>query len=168
MLPFIEEVRSFFDGPLAVGGGIGNGAAVRAVENLGVDFAYLGTRFLAAKETMISDAYREIVWQSHMEDLIASKAISGALGLWMRASVEAAGMSMEDMKAEKKIDFSEDMHAGSKAWKTVWSAGQGVGSLTKPETIAEITASLQSEYAAAVLAQSAGSRYLQTSKEAAE
>lgn len=168
MLPFIEEVRSFFDGPLIVGGGIGNGAAVRAVENLGVDFAYLGTRFLTATETMIPDAYRQMAWDSHMDDLIASKAISGALGLWMRASVEAAGMSPEDMKAEKKIDFSMDMHAGNNAWKTVWSAGQGVGGLTGPETIAEIVAKLQGEYSAAVTSQANGSRYLKSSKEAAE
>jgi len=87
MLPFIEEVRSFFDGPLIVGGGIGTGRAIRAVENLGVDFAYLGTRFLATAETMIPDAYRQMVWQSTMEDLIASRAITGALGNWMRASV---------------------------------------------------------------------------------
>jgi len=105
MLPFIEEVRSFFDGPLIVGGGIGTGRAIRAVENLGVDFAYLGTRFLATAETMIPDAYRQMVWQSTMEDLIASRAITGALGNWMRASVEAAGIAIEDMKEAAKLDF---------------------------------------------------------------
>jgi nitronate monooxygenase len=168
MLPFIDEVRSFFDGPIAVGGGIGTGAAVRAVENLGADFAYLGTRFLTAQETLISDAYRTMVWQSRMEDLIASKAISGALGLWMKASVEAAGMSMSDMSAEKKIDFSQDMHSDAKAWKNVWSAGMGVGGLTKPETMADIVAALKREYAAAVTEQSHGSRYFSISAEAAE
>lgn len=114
MLPFIDEVRSFFDGPLIVGGGIGNGRAIRAVENLGADFAYLGTRFHATQDTMISDEYREMVWHSTMEDLIASRAITGALGNWMRASVEAAGLSLDDMKAEAKIDFSSDMHAAPK------------------------------------------------------
>ena len=168
MLPFIEEVRRFFDGPIAVGGGIGNGAAVRAVENLGADFAYLGTRFLTARETLIPDAYREMVWQSRMEDLIASKAISGALGLWMKASVEAAGMTMEDMRVEKKIDFSQDMHSDTKAWKTVWSAGMGVGQLTRPESMADIIAALKFEYAETVTKQSRGSRYLNISTETAE
>ncbi|HAD28777.1 MAG TPA: nitronate monooxygenase [Rhodobacteraceae bacterium] len=160
MLPFIDEVRSFFEGPIIVGGGIGTGKAIRAVENLGVDFAYLGTRFLAAKETMISQDYREMVWQSCMEDLVLSRAITGALGNWMRASVHAAGISLEDMSGVAKLDFSGDMHAGSKAWKYVWSAGHGVGEITKPETISEIVDLLLSQYIQSVTEQSKGSFYL--------
>ena len=159
ILPFIVEVRIFFDGPLIVGGGIGTGAAVRAVETMGADFAYMGTRFLAATETMIPDAYRQMVWESTMEDLIASKAITGALGLWMKASLEAAGLSLEDMESAGKIDFSGDMHEGTKSWKTVWSAGQGVGRVTGPETVAEIIGKLRAEYQAAVEAQAKGSSY---------
>ncbi len=168
MLPFIDEVRSFFDGPLIAGGGIGHGAAVRAVENLGVDFAYMGTRFLAAQETLIPEAYRQMVWQSRMEDLIASRAITGALGNWMRASVQAAELSLDDMKSEARIDFSGDMHKGTKAWKNVWSAGQGVGTITGPETVTEIVARLRVEYAQAVAKQTQGSRYIPTASEAAE
>ena len=160
MLPFIEEVRQFFDGPLIVGGGIGTGQAVRAVEGMGADFAYLGTRFLAAQETLIGDPYRDMVRSSQMEDLIASRAITGALGLWMKASVEAAGLSLDDMGSNAKIDFSGDMHAGSKAWKTVWSAGQGVGQVSVPETMADIINGLKAGYASAVDLQKAGSRYL--------
>jgi nitronate monooxygenase len=160
MLPFIDEVRSFFDGPLIVGGGIGSGRAIRAVENLGVDFAYLGTRFLACQETMIPQAYREMVWKSTMEDLVASRAITGALGNWMRTSIDAAGISLEEMQGAAKLDFSGDMHEGSKAWKHVWSAGQGVAGITKPESIADVVATLLSEYRAAVTAQSSGSAYL--------
>ena len=160
MLPFIEEVRQFFDGPLIVGGGIGTGQAVRAVEGMGADFAYLGTRFLAAQETLIGDPYRDMVRSSHMEDLIASRAITGALGLWMKASVEAAGLSLDEMSSPAKIDFSGDMHAGSKAWKTVWSAGQGVGQVRVPETMADIIDSLKSGYVGAVAQQKSGSRYL--------
>jgi len=160
LMPFLDEVKSFFDGPLIVGGGISNGRSIRAVENLGVDFAYLGTRFLAAKETLISDAYRQMVWESKMEDLIQSRAITGALGNWMKASVEASGLSLDDTKKIAKIDFSGDMHAGSKAWKTVWSAGQGVGNIKNPETIKEIIDILKKEYETAVKFQSKGSQYL--------
>lgn len=160
MLPFIEEVRSFFDGPLIVGGSIGTGRAIRAVENLGADFSYLGTRFLATEETMISQEYRQMVWQSTMEDLIASRAITGALGNWMRASIEAAGLTLEDMKETVKIDFSGDMHDAPRGWKHVWSAGQGVGGVTKPESIAEVVAVLVDEYKRAVAEQVKGSRYL--------
>ncbi len=160
LMPFLDEVRSFFDGPIMVGGGISNGRSIRAAETLGVDFAYVGTRFLAAQETLISDAYRQMVWDSKMEDLIQSRAITGALGNWMRASVEASGLSLDDTKKIAKIDFSGDMHAGSKAWKTVWSAGQGVGNVRKPETIKEIIDILKKEYEAAVEIQSKGSQYL--------
>ena len=160
LMPFLDEVRSFFDGPIMVGGGISNGRSIRAAETLGIDFAYIGTRFLAAQETLISDAYRQMVWDSKMEDLIQSRAITGALGNWMRASVEASGLSLDDTKKIAKIDFSGDMHAGSKAWKTVWSAGQGVGNVRKPETIKEIIDILKKEYETAVKLQSKGSQYL--------
>ena len=160
LMPFLDEVKSFFDGPLIVGGGISNGMSIRAVENLGVDFAYIGTRFLAAKETLISDAYRQMVWESKMEDLIQSRAITGALGNWMKASVEASGLSLDDTKKIAKIDFSGDMHAGSKAWKTVWSAGQGVGNIKNPETIKDIINILKKEYRSAVEMQAMGSDYL--------
>ena len=160
LMPFLDEVRSFFDGPIMVGGGISNGRSIRAAETLGIDFAYIGTRFLAAQETLISDAYRQMVWDSKMEDLIQSRAITGALGNWMKASVEASGLSLDDTKKIAKIDFSGDMHAGSKAWKTVWSAGQGVGNVKKPETIKEIIDILKKEYETAVELQSIWSQYL--------
>ena len=160
LMPFLDEVRSFFDGPIMVGGGISNGRSIRASETLGIDFAYIGTRFLASQETLISNAYRQMVWDSKMEDLIQSRAITGALGNWMRASVEASGLSLDDTKKIAKIDFSGDMHAGSKAWKTVWSAGQGVGNVKKPETIKEIIDILKKEYETAVELQSEGSQYL--------
>ena len=160
MLPFIDEVRSFFDGPIAVGGGISHGAAIRAVETLGADFAYLGTRFLTTQESMISDTYREMAWQSRMEDLIASRAITGVVGNWMKASVEAAGISLEDMQTTAKLDFSGNMHEGSKAWKHVWSAGQGVAKLSGPETVAQAVDKLRNEYALAVSNQANGSPYL--------
>ena len=159
MLPFIEEVRSLFDGPLIVGGGIGSGRAIRAVEAMGADFAYLGTRFLAARETMIPDAYRELVWNSCMEDLVASRAITGALGNWMRASIDAAGLSLDDMQTAAKLDFSADMHDGVKAWKHVWSAGHGVGRINDPETVTEVVAILAEGYAQAVAEQAKGSRF---------
>ena len=146
MIPFVEEVRTFFDGPIIVGGGIGTGRGIKAVEALGVDFAYLGTRFLACQESLINDDYRQMVWDSQMEDLISSRAITGALGNWMRASVEAAGLTEEAMKAVTKIDFSQDMHTGTKAWKHVWSAGQGVGLVNTSESVADVVEKLLRQY----------------------
>jgi nitronate monooxygenase len=149
LAPFLDEVRQFFDGPIAVGGGISTGEGVLAVEMLGADFAYVGTRFLGASESLIGDGYRQMVIDSGIEDLIASKAITGALGNWMKASVAAAGLDLDDMKAEAKIDFSGDMHSGAKAWKTVWSAGQGVGQIHKIAPMAEIVDELAKGYQAA-------------------
>ncbi|MCR8548859.1 nitronate monooxygenase [Salipiger sp. P9] len=146
MAPFLDEVRGFFDGPVAVGGGISTGGGVLAVETLGADLAYVGTRFLGAQESLIPQGYRDMVMASRLEDLIASRAITGALGNWMRASVEAAGFSPEDMKAEGKIDFSGDMHAGAKAWKTVWSAGQGVGQIRRIEPLDAIVRRMERGY----------------------
>ena len=164
LMPFVDEVRKFFDGPLIVAGGIGHGTAIRAVENLGVDFAYLGTRFLATQETLISNEYRDMVLKSHMEDLVLSRAITGALGNWMIDSIKAAGLSLEETKSIAKIDFSGDMHSGTKAWKTVWSAGQGVGAITKTETISDVINTLYSEYKEAVISQLSGSQYLKSEK----
>ncbi|CUH82561.1 NAD(P)H-dependent flavin oxidoreductase [Tropicibacter naphthalenivorans] len=149
MAPFIQEVRQFFDGPLAVGGGISTGDAMLATETLGADLAYVGTRFLTAEENMIGDDYRNMVIGSGIEDLVASKAITGAMGLWMKASIEAAGMDLSDMDSAAKIDFSGDMHAGTKAWKTVWSAGQGCGVIDRVEPVAAIVDRFEAEYRAA-------------------
>lgn len=146
MAPFLDEVRQFFDGPIAVGGGISSGAAVLAVETLGADFAYVGTRFLTAEENLIGNDYRQMVIDSRIEDLVASKAITGVLGVWMKASIAAAGMDLDDMKAEAKLDFSGDMHAGTKAWKTVWSAGQGCGASDRVEPTADIVDRFVREY----------------------
>ena len=146
MAPFLDEVRQFFDGPIAVGGGISSGDAVLAVETLGADLAYVGTRFLAAKENLIGDDYRQMVIDSGIEELVASKAITGALGVWMKASIAAAGLDLNDMKTEAKLDFSGDMHAGTKAWKTVWSAGQGCGAIDRVESTADIVERFEREY----------------------
>ncbi|MQW86944.1 NAD(P)H-dependent flavin oxidoreductase [Sinorhizobium saheli] len=149
MAPFLDEVRSFFDGPVAVGGGISTGAGILAIEALGADIAYVGTRFLGASETLIPDAYRQMAVASTLEDIVPSRAITGALGNWMRASLTASGFSEADLKAEARIDFSGDMHSGAKAWKTVWSAGQGVGQIRKVEPVATIVDRLALEYDAA-------------------
>ena len=104
----------------------------------------------------------KMVWQSTMEDLIASRAITGALGSWMRASVEADGLTLEQMQETVKVDFSGDMHADPRGWKHVWSAGQGVGGITKPETIADVVTTLVAQYNEAVDGQSHRSRFGKT------
>jgi nitronate monooxygenase len=153
MIPFLDEVRGFFDGPIVLAGGLGTGRAVRVAETLGTSFAYVGTRALVAWESLAGPDYRAMVAASTMSDLVASRAITGALAHWLRPSLDRAGLSLDELSEGKGIDFSGDMHADVKAWKNVWSAGQGVGSVRKVAPIAEIVDDLCDEYAAAIAAE---------------
>lgn len=158
LLAFIDEVRRFWQGPLIVGGAISNGAAIRAVELLGASFAYMGTQFIAASESLASDAYKEMVVGATMTDLVASRALTGALGNWMKPSIERSGLSLADMKAETRIDFSGDLQA-VKVWKSVWSAGHGVGSVRAIGPVQAIVEQLVDGYCEAVRNEAARRRF---------
>lgn len=160
LLAFIDEVRSFWDGPLAVGGAISNGAAIRAVEVLGADFAYMGTRFIATPESLVPGDYKDMVVGASMSDLVASRALTGALGNWMKPSLARAGLSLADMKAEAKVDFSANFQE-VKAWKSVWSAGHGVGAATGIAPVAAIVDQLANQYVAAIAAEREMTRFFQ-------
>lgn len=150
LFAFLDEVRGFFDGPVIVGGAISHGRAIRAVEVLGADFANLGTRFIPALESMVSPEYRQMVVDCALEDIVPSRAITGALGNWMKPSLAAAGIDQGALGAAAKLDFSSDMHANAKAWKHVWSAGHGVGAISAVQPMADIVAQLVAEYRAAL------------------
>ncbi len=142
---FIAEVRRFWDGPLGLAGAITTGRDIRAAQLLGADFAVAGTRFIAARESLAAPAYRELLVNSGLEDLVLTKSVSGVEANWLRQTLEAAGYTPEMLKAEKRIDFSGDIAAGKKAWKDVWSAGHGVGGITRVASAAEIVAELHAE-----------------------
>ncbi len=144
---FVDEVRKFWDGPLGLAGAISSGAHVRAAQQIGADFAVLGTRFIAAEESMAQPAYRELLVESGMEDLAASRAVSGVLANWLRPTLERAGISAEQLGEDKKIDFSGDISTAPKAWKDVWSAGHGVGAVREIEPLSAIVDRLAQEYA---------------------
>lgn len=146
---FVEEVRGFWNGPLILGGAIATGRAIRAAEVLGADFAYLGTRFIAARESLVSDENRAMLLRSRMADIVTTAAVSGVPANWMRESLEAAGFSSDALAADRKIDFS-NLHGDSKAWKTIWGAGHGVGATQHIQTVAEIADELVDEYTASL------------------
>lgn len=158
LLAFLDEVRGFWDGPLVAGGAVSTGRAVRAVEMLGADFVNVGTRFLAASESLVVDDYKAMLVAATMKDLVTSRALTGALGSWLRPSLERAGLRLEDLAAGATIDFSTDL-TEVKAWKTVWSAGQGVGSIRAVEPIAAIVARLAAEYREAVARERRATRF---------
>lgn len=145
---FVEEVRQFWDGPMVLGGAISTGHAVRAAEILGADLAYVGTALIACTESMAEQGYKDLVVASTAEDIVLSKGITGVTANWLRASLIAAGYDPLNMPEDKRPNF-ENAHDDAKAWKNVWSAGQGVGAVTAIEPIAQIVARLKNEYDAA-------------------
>jgi nitronate monooxygenase len=143
---FVPAVRQFFDGLLIVGGAIGTGGAVRAAELLGADLVYAGTPFIAAAESMASDRYREMVVRASLEDLVLTKALTGADAYYLRESIVAAGLDPDSLVGKTKVDWTNSQ-GQLKAWKDVWSAGQGVECVRAVEPVAGIVARLATEYA---------------------
>jgi nitronate monooxygenase len=144
---FVSEVRRFFDGPLVIGGAISDGRGIRAAEVLGADLVYMGTRFIACRETMANDEYRSMLVRAGMEGVIATKAVTGVLCNWLKESVAAAGLDEVHLAAQGKIDFS-DVHGEHKPWKNIYGAGQGAGSVDKVTSVAEVVDQLIAEYRA--------------------
>ncbi|MCX5471528.1 nitronate monooxygenase [Alcaligenes sp. A-TC2] len=145
---FLEEVRQFWSGPIGLAGAISSGAHVRTAQLLGADFAVVGTRLIATHESMATADYQELVVQCGMEDLELSSAVSGVPANWLKPTLVAAGFTPEQLKEEKKIDFSGDIIAAPKAWKHVWSAGHGVGAVDGLYSVEQVVQSLAVEYAA--------------------
>ncbi len=147
---FVEEVRQFWHGPIVLGGGISTGQAIRAAELLGADLAYLGTALIACDESFAEPAYKDMVVGAGAEDIVPSRGITGVTANWLRPSLIAAGYDPANMPEDKKPNF-ENAQDDAKAWKNVWSAGQGVGAVRERSPLATIVARLSSEYADAVI-----------------
>jgi NAD(P)H-dependent flavin oxidoreductase YrpB (nitropropane dioxygenase family) len=111
---------------------------------LGADWAYMGTRFIAARESLVSDANHETLVRAAMRDVVTTSAITGVPANWMRESLETAGFTAEMLKGEKKIDFS-NLHGNTKAWKNIWGAGHSVGRTRAIQSVAEIVDELVEE-----------------------
>jgi nitronate monooxygenase len=146
---FLPEVRKFWSGPVVLGGAVSNGRSVRAVEILGADLAYVGTSFIAAAESVAPQAYKDMLIRNDGEGIVLTNAVTGVHGNFLAESLVAAGYDLKNLQP-KKMDLSEGAATAMKAWKHIWSAGQGVGSVTAVEPAAEIVARLRREYAAAV------------------
>lgn len=144
-VPFVTEVRDFFEGDIVLAGGIGNGAAIRAAEVAGADYCYMGTRFIATTESIASDEYKEMLVKAHFDDLILSDALTGAKAYYLRKSLEKMGFDPDNMAKGTGFDLSNSQDQ-IKAWRDVWSAGHGVGSVTKISSVADIVFQLKSEY----------------------
>jgi nitronate monooxygenase len=143
---FVEEVRRFWDGPLVLSGAIGSARAICAARMLGADFAYMGTRFIACPESLVSDENRQMLVRAKMGDIITTAAVSGVSANWMAESLARGGFTPEMLEAKGKVDFS-NLHGEAKAWKSIWGAGHGVGHTRGIQTVAEIIDELAEDYA---------------------
>lgn len=147
-LAFVPQVRGLFAGAILLAGGISDGRAVRAVEVLGADFAYMGTRFAATKESLASEEYKQLLVSQEMADVITTDRISGMAASFLRGSIVRAGLDPDDLPPRLgllKPDLPEDI----KAWRDVWSGGHGVGAIDDVPATADLVARLETEYVAA-------------------
>lgn len=142
---FVPAVREFFDGVLILAGAIGDGRAVRAAEVLGAELCYMGTRFIAAEESIAFDGYKQMVVDSDFSDLVLSDSFTGAHAYYLRPSIVAAGLDPDRLVVKGKMDLT-GAQTKVKAWKDIWSAGQGLGTVHAVEPLAVIVDQLEQEY----------------------
>ncbi len=144
----VGEVRKFFSGPLALSGAIATGDAILAAQAMGADFAYIGSRWLATKESNVTDDYREAIVHAAAADIVYTNLFTGVHGNYLKQSIINAGLDPDALPESDKSKMS--FGSGSaKAWRDIWGAGQGVGLMDDVPTVAEMVARLKDEYEAA-------------------
>ena len=152
-MSLISEVRSIFDGTLLLSGCISTGIDIAAALQMGADLAYMGTRFITTQESNATDEYRAMIIESGANDIVYTAAISGVSANFLSKSLQKAGITEADLKADRKIDFGKELDTEAKAWKTIWSAGQGVTSISDSPSVTQLIERLQSEFKTALLNQ---------------
>ena len=147
----IKEIRSFFDGPVALSGAISYGGAVLSAQAMGADFAYVGTRFIATEEANADPAYKQMIMDSAAKDVVYTNLFTGVHGNYLSKSVEKAGMDPADLPVadKSKMNFGSGGNTKAKAWKDIWGAGQGVGNISHAGPVSEVVAEMKAEYQAA-------------------
>ncbi len=144
----IQEIRQWFDGPVALSGSIASGAAVLSAQAMGADFAYIGSAFIATEEARASDAYKQAIVDGNSDEIVYSNLFTGVHGNYLAPSIRAAGMDPANLPDSdpSKMNFGGDK---SKAWKDIWGCGQGIGAVGKVQPTADFVAQLKREYAQA-------------------
>ena len=149
--PFVlvHEIREVFGGTILLAGGLSHGEDLLAAQALGADLAYLGTRFINTFESQADEAYRNMIIEAVSGDIIHTPAVSGVPASFMRQSLEAAGFPMDELNQAGEINYGEKLKPiddEAKAWKTVWSAGQGVSQIHDVLSVSELVSRLTEEY----------------------
>ena len=147
----IQELREWFDGPLALSGAIANGRAILAAQAMGADLAYIGSAFIATREANALQAYKEMIVASSGDDIVYSNLFTGVHGNYLRPSIERAGLDPDHLPQAdpSKMNFGSGGNTEVKAWKDIWGCGQGIGAIKTIQSAGELVDQLAREYEAA-------------------
>ncbi|MFZ9137566.1 MAG: NAD(P)H-dependent flavin oxidoreductase [Hylemonella sp.] len=144
----VQEIRQWFDGPLALSGSIATGQAVLAAQAMGADFAYIGSAFIATHEARAIEAYKQAIVDCNSDDIVYSNLFTGVHGNYLAPSIRAAGLDPQQLPESdpSQMNFGSQ---STKAWKDIWGAGQGIGAISQVRSTADFVSQLRHEYRAA-------------------
>jgi nitronate monooxygenase len=150
---FVRAVRTFWDGIVVMAGGMADGQAIAAAEVLGCDLAYMGTKFIATRESLAKEGYKELLVKSRLDDVLLTRAFTGLETNMLRPSIAAAGLDPDNLPVRGAIDIAKDINAAerdrpdAKRWKDIWSAGHSVSGVSDIPSVAELVERTAAEYA---------------------
>jgi nitronate monooxygenase len=147
----VQDIRAWFDGPLALSGAIATGAAILAAQVMGADLAYIGSAFIATEEANAVAAYKQAIVEGRAADVQGSSLFTGVFGNYLKRSIVNAGLDPDNLPASdpSKMSFASGGDAPAKAWRDIWGSGQGIGAVEAVVPVAELVARLMREYAGA-------------------
>ncbi|WP_315837197.1 nitronate monooxygenase [Bradyrhizobium prioriisuperbiae] len=150
---FVRAVRQFFEGPIVLAGGISDGHALRAAQALGCDLAYMGTRFIATRESLADPRYKEMLVTSSADDILLTRAFTGLQTNMLRPSIVAAGLDPDNLPERGGIDIARDIDVGArdtkpKRWRDIWSAGHTTSGVSDIPSVADLVSRTVAEYGA--------------------
>jgi nitronate monooxygenase len=145
---FMQELRSWFDGPIALSGAIACGHSILSAQAMGADLAYIGSPWIATKEANATDGYKNGIVEGRAADIVYSSLFTGVHGNYLRGSIEANGMDPDNLPEGdlKTMNFGSGGNTEAKAWKDIWGSGQGIGAVTAVESVADRVDRLEAEY----------------------
>ena len=149
-MTLVAEIKKFFDKTIILSGCISTGRDVASALQMGADLAYMGTRFINTEESKAPEDYRKMIIEAGASDVVYTAAVSGVHANFLAESLKAAGLSEEDLKKDTKIDFGKELDTEAKAWKTIWSAGQGSAMIEETLSVAELVEKLKIEFKEAI------------------
>lgn len=147
----MQEIRGWFDGPVALSGSIAHGQSILAAQAMGADFAYIGSAFIATKEANAVEGYKENIVEAKASDIVYSDLFTGVHGNYLRQSIVKAGMDPDNLpKGDiSTMNFGSGGNTEAKAWKDIWGSGQGIGAVKEVQSVGEMVDRLEREYRAA-------------------